>query len=93
MWYLACHQCSPHLWTYPILSFLPVGFCQAGRDLRLSSLASDPLDVPSGFMLAGVKSPTLPETLLVCAVDRRFLPDERGHNALLGEAGDLIKKI
>lgn len=37
-------------------------------------------------MLVGVKSPSLPETLLVCAVDRRFLPDERGHNALLGEA-------
>lgn len=67
--------------------FLPTGFCQAGRDLRLSSLASDPLDVPPGFMLVGVKSPSLPENLLVCAVDRRFLPDERGHNALLGEAG------
>lgn len=61
------------------------GFCQAGRDLRLSSLASDPLDVPPGFMLVGVKSPTLPDNLLVCAVDRRFLPDERGHNALLGK--------
>lgn len=66
--------------------FLPTGFCQAGRDLRLSSLVSDPLDVPPGFMLVGVKSPTLPEDLLVCAVDHRFLPDERGHNALLGEA-------
>lgn len=64
------------------------GFCQAGRDLRLSSLASDPFDVPPGFMLVGVKSPSLPENLLVCAVDRRFLPDERGHNALLGETAD-----
>ncbi|KAK2920365.1 protein GREB1 isoform X3 [Channa argus] len=63
------------------------GFCQAGRDLRLSSLALDPLDVPPGFMLIGVKSPSLSETLLVCAVDRRFLPDERGRNALLGETG------
>lgn len=70
-----------------MLAFLPTGFCQAGRDLRLSSLASDPLDVPPGFMLVGIKSPSLPETLLVCAVDRRFLPDERGRNALLGEAG------
>uniref|UniRef100_A0A3Q3N2C2 Growth regulating estrogen receptor binding 1 n=1 Tax=Mastacembelus armatus TaxID=205130 RepID=A0A3Q3N2C2_9TELE len=61
------------------------GFCQAGRDVRLSSLALDPLDVPPGFTLVGVKSPSLPETMLVCAVDRRFLPDERGHNALLGE--------
>ncbi len=43
-------------------------------------------------MLVGVKSPSLPDNLLVCAVDRRFLPDERGHNALLGEAGDLRKK-
>ena len=79
-----------HFVKIPLLScvFLPTGFCQAGRDLRLSSLASDPLDVPPGFMLVGVKSPSLSsETLLVCAVDRRFLPDERGHNALLGEAG------
>lgn len=40
-------------------------------------------------MLIGVKSPSLLENLLVCAVDRRFLPDERGHNALLGKDGDL----
>ncbi|KAM7406316.1 hypothetical protein PAMP_000701 [Pampus punctatissimus] len=66
------------------------GFCQAGRDLRLSSLASDSLDVPPGFMLVGVKSPSLPETLLVCAVDRRFLPDERGRNALLGFSGNCM---
>lgn len=64
----------------------PTGFCQSGRDLRLSSLASDPLDVPPGFLLVGVKSHTLPDDLLVCAVDCRFLPDDRGHNALLGEA-------
>lgn len=70
-----------------ILFYLSIlaGFCQAGRDLRLSSLAADHLDVPPGFMLVGVKSPSLPENLLVCAVDQRFLPDEHGHNALLGE--------
>ncbi|XP_071400513.1 protein GREB1 [Centroberyx affinis] len=66
------------------------GFCQAGRDLRLSSLASDPVDVPPGFLLVGVKSPSLPDTLLVCAVDRRFLPDERGRNALLGFSGNCM---
>ncbi|XP_029132994.2 protein GREB1 [Labrus bergylta] len=66
------------------------GFCQAGRDLRLSTLASDPFDVPTGFMLVGVKSPSLPESLLVCAVDHRFLPDERGHNALLGFSGNCM---
>ncbi|XP_031702701.1 protein GREB1 isoform X2 [Anarrhichthys ocellatus] len=66
------------------------GFCQAGRDLRLSSLGSDPSDVPPGFMLVGVRCPSLPETLLVCAVDRRFLPDERGHNALLGFLGNCM---
>ncbi|XP_040925881.1 protein GREB1 [Betta splendens] len=66
------------------------GFCQAGRDLRLPSLALDPLDVPPGFMLVGVKSPSLPETLLVCAVDCRFLPDERGRNALLGFSGNCV---
>ncbi|XP_076011605.1 protein GREB1 [Genypterus blacodes] len=66
------------------------GFCQGGRDLRLSSIASDPMDVPAGFMLVGVKSPSLPETLLVCAVDCRFLPDERGRNALLGFSGNCM---
>nr|XP_057945657.1 protein GREB1 isoform X2 [Doryrhamphus excisus] len=66
------------------------GFCQAGRDLRLSSLASDTLDVPPGFMLVGLKSPSLPDSLLVCAVDHRFLPDERGHNALLGFSGNCM---
>lgn len=72
-------------------SVLLTGFCQAGKDLRLSSLASESLDVPPEFMLVGVKSPSLPDGLLVCAVDRRFLPDERGCNALLGEAGDLSR--
>ncbi|CAG5853662.1 unnamed protein product [Menidia menidia] len=50
----------------------------------------DPLDVPPGFMLVGVKSPSLPDNLLVCAVDRRFLPDERGLNALLGFSGNCM---
>lgn len=77
-------QCT----TGSLCLFPPSGFCQAGRDLRLSSLALDHVDAPPGFMLVGVKSPSLPETLLVCAVDRRFLPDERGRNALLGEAGE-----
>ncbi|KAL0969315.1 hypothetical protein UPYG_G00225480 [Umbra pygmaea] len=49
------------------------GFCRVGRDLRLSSLASQPLDVPSGFLLVGAKSPGTPDSLLVCAVDHRFL--------------------
>ncbi|XP_038158170.1 protein GREB1 [Cyprinodon tularosa] len=66
------------------------GFCQAGKDLRLSSLASVNLDVPPGFMLVGVKSPSLPDNLLVCAVDHRFLPDERGRNALLGFSGNCM---
>ncbi|XP_047218501.1 protein GREB1 isoform X2 [Girardinichthys multiradiatus] len=66
------------------------GFCQAGKDLRLSSLASGNLDVPPGFMLVGVKSPSLPDNLLVCAVDNRFLPDERGRNALLGFSGNCM---
>uniref|UniRef100_A0A3Q3GQX1 Growth regulating estrogen receptor binding 1 n=1 Tax=Kryptolebias marmoratus TaxID=37003 RepID=A0A3Q3GQX1_KRYMA len=66
------------------------GFCQAGKDLRLSSLASESLDVPPGFLFVGVKSPSLPDNLLVCAVDRRFLPDERGCNALLGFSGNCM---
>ncbi|XP_077568947.1 protein GREB1 [Stigmatopora nigra] len=66
------------------------GFCQAGRDLRLSSLASDTLEVSPGFMLIGLKSPSLPDSLLVGAVDHRFLPDERGHNALLGFSGSCM---
>uniref|UniRef100_A0A8K9XPD5 Growth regulating estrogen receptor binding 1 n=1 Tax=Oncorhynchus mykiss TaxID=8022 RepID=A0A8K9XPD5_ONCMY len=66
------------------------GFCQAGRDLRLSSLVSEPQDVPPGFQLVGALSAGAPDTLLVCAVDHRFLPDERGCNALLGFSGNCI---
>lgn len=61
------------------------GFCQAGKDLRLVSIATEPIEVPAGFELVGAKSPTVPEHILVCAVDRRFLPDENGKNALLGQ--------
>ncbi|KAM6979895.1 LOW QUALITY PROTEIN: protein GREB1 [Aplochiton taeniatus] len=63
------------------------GFCQAGRDLRLATLAAEPLEVPPGFLLVGAKCPMVADTLLVCAVDRRFLPDDQGHNALLGFLG------
>ncbi|XP_062066115.1 protein GREB1 isoform X2 [Lepus europaeus] len=66
------------------------GFCQAGKDLRLVSISSDPIDVPAGFLLVGAKSPSLPDHLLVCAVDRRFLPDDNGHNALLGFSGNCV---
>ncbi|KAJ0056662.1 hypothetical protein NL108_010607 [Boleophthalmus pectinirostris] len=66
------------------------GFCQAGRDLRLASLASAPLDVPPGFILVGVKSHSLQDNVLVCAVDHRFLPDEQGCNALLGFLGNCM---
>ncbi|XP_077167028.1 protein GREB1 isoform X8 [Paroedura picta] len=59
------------------------GFCQAGKDLRLVSISNEQLEVPSGFLLVGVKSPNLPDHLLVCAVDKRFLPDDQGRNALL----------
>ncbi|KAF3832454.1 hypothetical protein F7725_026119 [Dissostichus mawsoni] len=40
--------------------------------------------------VGGGEVPLPPETLLVCAVDRRFLPDERGHNALLGFLGNCM---
>uniref|UniRef100_A0A8D3B7U9 GREB1-like protein n=1 Tax=Scophthalmus maximus TaxID=52904 RepID=A0A8D3B7U9_SCOMX len=66
------------------------GFCQAGKDLRLDSKATEPLDVPAGFELVGAKSPSVPEHILVCAVDRRFLPDEHGKNALLGFSGNCV---
>ncbi|MBN3304332.1 GREB1 protein, partial [Amia calva] len=66
------------------------GFCQSGKDLRLGSLSLESLEVPPGFLLVGAKSPSLPEHLLVCAVDRRFLPDESGRNALLGFSGNCI---
>lgn len=61
------------------------GFCQAGKDLRLVSMATETIEVPAGFELVGAKSPSVPEHILVCAVDRRFLPDENGKNALLGQ--------
>lgn len=62
------------------------GFCQAGKDLRLVSMATEPIEVPAGFELVGAKSSSVPEHILVCAVDRRFLPDENGKNALLGQS-------
>uniref|UniRef100_A0A3P8Z7P0 GREB1 like retinoic acid receptor coactivator n=1 Tax=Esox lucius TaxID=8010 RepID=A0A3P8Z7P0_ESOLU len=66
------------------------GFCQAGKDLRLVSMATEPIEVPAGFELVGAKSPSIPEHILVCAVDRRFLPDENGKNALLGFSGNCV---
>jgi len=62
------------------------GFCQAGKDLRLVSIATEPIDIPGGFELVGARSPGVPEHILVCAVDRRFLPDDNGKNALLGQS-------
>ncbi|KAL7875448.1 hypothetical protein AOLI_G00104110 [Acnodon oligacanthus] len=66
------------------------GFCQAGKDLRLVSMATEPIEVPAGFELVGAKSPSIPEHILVCAVDKRFLPDENGKNALLGFSGSCV---
>ncbi len=48
-------------------------------------MATESLEVPPGFLLVGVKSPSVPDHILVCAVDLRFLPDECGRNALLGK--------
>uniref|UniRef100_A0A8C1Z724 Growth regulating estrogen receptor binding 1 n=1 Tax=Cyprinus carpio TaxID=7962 RepID=A0A8C1Z724_CYPCA len=66
------------------------GFCQAGKDLRLSSMATESLEVAPGFLLVGAKSPSVPDHILVCAVDQRFLPDECGRNALLGFSGNCM---
>uniref|UniRef100_A0A3B3RUG4 GREB1 like retinoic acid receptor coactivator n=1 Tax=Paramormyrops kingsleyae TaxID=1676925 RepID=A0A3B3RUG4_9TELE len=66
------------------------GFCQAGKDLRLVSMGTEPMEVPAGFCLVGAKSPSIPEHVLVCAVDRRFLPDDSGKNALLGFLGNCV---
>ncbi|KAM6367073.1 protein GREB1 [Alca torda] len=66
------------------------GFCQAGKDLRLISISNEHIEVPSGFLLVGAKSPNLPDHLLVCAVDKRFLPDDNGRNALLGFSGNCV---
>ncbi|KAK6491099.1 GREB1-like protein isoform X3 [Huso huso] len=66
------------------------GFCQAGRDLRLVSVSMEQIEVPAGFELVGAKSPNIPEHILVCAVDKRFLPDDNGKNALLGFSGNCV---
>ncbi|KAJ7398829.1 Protein GREB1 [Pitangus sulphuratus] len=66
------------------------GFCQAGKDLRLVSISNEHIEVPSGFLLVGAKSPNLPDHVLVCAVDKRFLPDDNGRNALLGFSGNCV---
>lgn len=56
-------------------------------------MAIEPIEVPAGFELVGAKSPSVPEHILVCAVDRRFLPDENGKNALLGLSVKIKRKI
>uniref|UniRef100_A0A8C5QRI5 Growth regulating estrogen receptor binding 1 n=1 Tax=Leptobrachium leishanense TaxID=445787 RepID=A0A8C5QRI5_9ANUR len=66
------------------------GFCQAGKDLRLAFISVDQIDVPPGFLLVGAKSPSLPDQSLVCAVDKRFLPDDNGRHALLGFSGNCV---
>nr|XP_014343722.1 PREDICTED: GREB1-like protein [Latimeria chalumnae] len=66
------------------------GFCQAGKDLRLVSVCMEQVEIPAGFVLVGAKSPNLPEHIMVCAVDKRFLPDDNGKNALLGFSGNCI---
>nr|DBA25765.1 TPA: hypothetical protein GDO54_010114 [Pyxicephalus adspersus] len=66
------------------------GFCQAGKDLRLASVSTEQFEVPPGFLLVGAKSPSLPDHILVCAVDKRFLPDDSGRNALLGFSGNCV---
>lgn len=76
--------------TYNIVAPMSSGFCQAGKDLRLVSMATEPIEVPAGFELVGAKSPSVPEHILVCFVDRRFLPDENGKNALLGQSVPII---
>ncbi|KAG7278414.1 hypothetical protein CRUP_038577 [Coryphaenoides rupestris] len=52
--------------------------------------ATESIKVPAGFELVGAKSPSVPENVLVCAVDRRFLPDDNGKNALLGFLGHCV---
>uniref|UniRef100_A0A4W5QQD2 GREB1 like retinoic acid receptor coactivator n=1 Tax=Hucho hucho TaxID=62062 RepID=A0A4W5QQD2_9TELE len=76
--------------TPPWGGCLLLSFCQAGKDLRLVSMLTEPIEVPAGFELVGAKSPSIPEHILVCAVDRRFLPDENGKNALLGFSGNCV---
>lgn len=76
--------------TDNIVAPMSSGFCQAGKDLRLGSMATEPIEVPAGFELVGAKSPSVPEHILVCVVDRRFLPDENGKNALLGQSVPII---
>uniref|UniRef100_A0A4W3JGB0 GREB1 like retinoic acid receptor coactivator n=1 Tax=Callorhinchus milii TaxID=7868 RepID=A0A4W3JGB0_CALMI len=66
------------------------GFCQAGKDLRLVALSMEQIEIPSGFVLVGAKSPNLHEHILICAVDKRFLPDDNGKNALLGFSGNCV---
>ncbi|GAA6083453.1 protein GREB1 isoform X3 [Tachysurus ichikawai] len=79
-----------HMKPAPEGSCTTDGFCQAGKDLRLTTMSTENLDVPLGFLLVGAKSPSIPGQILVCAVDRRFLPDERGRNALLGFSGNCM---
>nr|XP_023663167.1 GREB1-like protein [Paramormyrops kingsleyae] len=79
-----------HQRPVPSGTCLTDGFCQAGKDLRLVSMETEHIEVPPGFELVGAKTPGFPEHLLVCAVDKRFLPDDNGKNALLGFSGHCV---
>ncbi|XP_078613198.1 GREB1-like protein isoform X2 [Branchiostoma floridae x Branchiostoma japonicum] len=66
------------------------GYCQAGKDIRLTSLREVKLTLPEGFVLVGAKSPNLTNNILVAAVDARFLPNPKTNLALLGFSGNCI---
>ena len=69
-----------------------LGYCINAKPISLNHLAEHGLEceVPAGMVLAGAKSPLLGKTILVGAVDKRFLPCDSSLPTTLGFSGRCI---
>lgn len=68
------------------------GSCINGKPINLAHLAQHGLEVevPSGMVLVGAKSPILGKVILVAAVDKRFLPGDSAVPTTLGFSGSCV---
>jgi hypothetical protein len=70
-------------------NFKRPGYCVNGKPISLSHLEQHGLEIeiPSGMVMAGAKSPLLGKTILVTAVNKRFLPCDSSTPTVLGFSG------
>jgi hypothetical protein len=78
-----------HASTSQDSNFKRPGYCVNGKPISLSHLEQHGLEieVPSGMVMAGAKSPLLGKTILVTAVHKRFLPCDSTTPTVLGFSG------